>query len=300
MLVYLDLYMKYPAKYWDQFYRNNQANFFKDRKWLRVEFPALYEATLPDAGAKSILEVGCGAGNTLFPVLRGNKNPDLLVTGVDFSSTAVKIVKDGLTDLEQNGVPVENSEAKSKEASNSNDSNDNENDSNSNNENSNDSTTELSNTAPIEYRPLVGRGAASVWDLAEPNGVLPEGIEPGSVDIVVLIFVFSALSPDQWKQAVDNLALILKPGGIVLFRDYARYDLTQLRFKSGRMLDENFYIRGDGTRVYFFTEEELDQIFGQRLIVNKIATDRRLMVNRKRRIKMFRIWLQASFELSLN
>ena len=87
---------------------------------------------------------------------------------------------------------------------------------------------------------------------------------------------------------------MLKPGGVVLFRDFGRYDLCQLRFKKQRWMEENLYIRGDGTRVYFFTLEEIKALF-QAFEEVELAEDRRLMLNRKRLIQMARVWLQGRF-----
>ncbi|KAM0301327.1 hypothetical protein HYE67_006847 [Fusarium culmorum] len=264
-----------PARWWNLFYKNNAANFFKNRKWLQQEFPVLAEVTKEDAGPKLLLEIGAGAGNTAFPVLAENKNPQLKIHACDYSKTAVEVIR----------------------------------------------KNEAYNTDFIQ---------ADVWDVASDS--LPPGLEEGSVDVAVLIFIFSALSPDQWAKAVDNVYRVLKPGGLVCFRDYGRGDLAQVRFRKGRYLDENFYIRGDGTRVYFFDKDQLSDIWTgnnaneetpaaleggsdipegtdvtqstdaeeattqvPRFEVENLGVDRRLLVNRASKLKMYRCWLQGRF-----
>ncbi|KAH7909696.1 S-adenosyl-L-methionine-dependent methyltransferase, partial [Hygrophoropsis aurantiaca] len=204
-------YNEKPAKYWDNFYKTNANNFFRNRNWLHLEFPELLSAADSAAsmyaGGITICEIGCGAGNAAFPLLLTNKNPKLTIRAYDYSSHAVKLVQ----------------------------------------------------TNPAYTSPPVGSIHAAVWDFS--SDILPNGVEPGTVDIIVLVFVMSALHPDEWDQAIANVHKMLKPGGLVLFRDYGRHDLTQLRFKSGRLLEDNFYIRGDKTRVYFFELDELALLF---------------------------------------
>lgn len=242
-----------PAKWWNLFYKNNTANFFKDRKWLQQEFPVLDRVTSEGAGPVTLLEIGAGAGNTAFPILASNKNPQLKIHACDFSKKAVEVMR-----------------------------------------------------AHEAY--VSEQMQADVWDVAGDD--LPPGLAEGSVDVALMVFIFSALSPRQWKRAVENVYRVLKPGGEVCFRDYGRGDLAQVRFKKGRYLEENFYIRGDGTRVYFFEIEELASIWkgelgeadgGEvgvdtpRFEIEALDADRRMLVNRAKKLKMYRCWLQGRF-----
>ena len=287
-----------PEKWWNQFYSNNTSNFFKDRKWLQQEFPILSKLTAKDAGPCIVLEVGAGAGNTAFPILKANENEGLMIHACDFSKKAVELIKAN---------------------------------------------------AAYDAEHL----QASVWDISSED--LPPGVCEGSVDVVLLVFIFSALSPKQWDAAVRNVWRVLKLGGEVCFRDYGRGDLTQVRFKKGRFLEDNFYIRGDGTRVYFFDEDELKKIWGGRGTANRelgangkareddsrvprdeqpgdtdkvsdsdevipdrelgvsetkcvhpltlentfeivsLGVDRRMLVNRQKQLKMYRCWMQGQF-----
>ncbi|XP_042312226.1 mRNA N(3)-methylcytidine methyltransferase METTL8 isoform X2 [Sceloporus undulatus] len=258
-------YEREASKYWDQFYKTHKNNFFKDRNWLFLEFPEIlpkrkyddyikmdtsieknshltltrihednclcennslvkgssvqgsnisschhysgddhhsvkcFGKQFPGSNAiYRILEVGCGVGNSVIPILKAVCHiPGVFLYCCDFASGAVELIKS---------------------------------------HSSFDSS----------------RCFAFVHDLCDNASPYPFPDE--SLDVILLVFVLSSIHPDRIQGIVNRLAKLLKPGGMMLFRDYGRYDASQLRFKKGCCLSENFYVRGDGTRAYFFTK----------------------------------------------
>lgn len=178
-------------RHWDLFYKRNQANFFKDRKWTWREFQEL----LPERDStkqRTLLEVGCGVGNLVFPLIEEGLN-DYYLYACDISPRAVDLVK---------------------------------------------------------ANPLYDEKVLKAFQADVTSDELFVHVPPGTIDVVTMIFVLSAVHPDKFSVFLQNVYKALKPDGVVLFRDYGLYDMTQLRFKPGHLISENFYMRQDGTRYY--------------------------------------------------
>ncbi|XP_014665163.1 PREDICTED: methyltransferase-like protein 6 [Priapulus caudatus] len=228
-------------KNWDLFYKRNGTNFFKDRHWITKEFKELIghdSGSTP--GSRQILEVGCGVGNLLFPLLQDmGSNSNCFIYACDFSPRAVKFVRENALYSENNCHVFQ-------------------------------------------------------CDLTVDN--LCDIIIPSSLDFVTMVFVLSAINPEKMLKALRNVFLVLKPGGCVLFRDYGLYDYAQLRFKPGHKLSENFYVRQDGTRAYYFSLETITELFimaGYETLQN--AYVQKETVNKQMELCVPRIFVQSKF-----
>ncbi|XP_055468290.1 tRNA N(3)-methylcytidine methyltransferase METTL6 [Psammomys obesus] len=149
----------------------------------------------------------------------------------------------------------------------------------------------------IKQNPLYNTERCKVFQCDLTRDDLLDHIPPESVDAVTLIFVLSAIHPEKMRFVLLNVYKVLKPGRSVLFRDYGLHDHAMLRFKAGSKLGENFYVRQDGTRAYFFTDEFLAQLFvdaGYEEVVNEYVF--RETVNKKEGLRVPRVFLQSKFQ----
>lgn len=183
-----------------------------------------------------LLELGCGYGSAVFPIL--DECPKVRAQVCDFSAHAIGV-------LQQN--------------------------------------------PRFDSR----RCRAFVCDIAleELNGVAP-----GSIDIVLLVFVLSALPPASFATTLSKVFEALRPGGVVCFRDYGLYDLAMMR--NAKRLSPSLYYRSDGTLAYFFSKDDLVEYFERQCgflpLESEYCTVR--LTNRKKGVTMDRVWLHAKFQ----
>lgn len=90
----------------------------------------------------------------------------------------------------------------------------------------------------------------------------------------------------------------MKPNGCLLFRDYGLYDHAMFRFARQRQhkISDNFYVRQDGTRAYFFSLEYLKALVEKtNFHVDELTYVFKETVNFKEEICVPRVFVQGKF-----
>ncbi|KAJ7978192.1 Methyltransferase-like protein [Quillaja saponaria] len=259
---------------WKRFHiRHSSGKFFKERRYLLKEFPELVSC---EENSK-VLEVGCGNGSTALPILRGNKN--VTVYACDCSSETLERAKEIMEasaaaplkhrfhtfccDLSINGFPK----------------------------------WLACNPCQEKFLPkqqgcsLDGPQFNDLCSLQEPDRCI------GGVDFVTLIFTLSAVSFERMPSSIKECFTVLKPGGLLLFRDYGLYDMTMLRFEPERRVGFRQYMRSDGTRSYFFCLDTARDLFlGAGFIELELVYCCIKSANRRNGKSMQRVWVHGKFQ----
>jgi methyltransferase-like protein 6 len=131
---------------------------------------------------------------------------------------------------------------------------------------------------------------ATCWDVTEEKTELES-----SCDIFLSVFCLSAVHPSDHRRTFANILKTIKPGGHLLFRDYAMHDMTMYRHATS--LGPGLFQRADKTLAYYFSLEYLTELAlsaGFQVCDAAIATVQ--VTNRKNEVSMRRCFVHAVFE----
>jgi SAM-dependent methyltransferase len=282
---------------WESFYQNSKDKFFKDRHYLIREFPVL--TTLPPVAV--CLDVGCGVGNASLPLLSrldGSEGVSrLLVVAFDLSHTAIGIVNNHplaqgrdprITAFQYDGV-CEGADSQVYEAA----------------VQAAREASAVSILARISQTPSPPTlpSSASLPTLPSsselpynPSRHMDFVHHPltSGFDLALCYFVMSAAPFHMHIALLKQIYYALKPGGVLLFRDYAESDAAELRFAETSKLDEHTFVRGDGTLATFLSPRKIRWYAASvGFLVEECKDIRKTIVNRMEGAAFSRVWLQA-------
>ncbi|PQP93289.1 methyltransferase-like protein 6 [Prunus yedoensis var. nudiflora] len=264
---------------WNAFHhRHASGKFFKERRYLLEEFPELVNCK----ENSKVLEVGCGNGSTVLPILRGNEN--IIVYACDCSNEALERVKETVyasnkvsfehrfhpfcCDFSVTAFPTWLA--------------------------CNPCQENIAQTQQVCFSDGRGKSEKNLNDsysLSESRCCI------GGVDFVTLIFTLSALPLQRMPESIKECFSVLEPGGLLFFRDYGLYDMSMLRFEMDKRVGFREYMRSDGTRSYFFCLDTVRNLF-----VGAGFTELELeyccvkSVNRRNGKSMRRVWVHGKFQ----
>ena len=296
---------------WEAFYTRHSRNiFFKERRYLTKEFPELSRAFQTEENNKPlrVLEIGCGTGSSVLPVLRANK--EAVVYACDCSAAALRKAIEVVSTL--NGstffpfmcdISLENLPSflcrppcdrphshvtkmftelptlgvKQMDIITLDDEEDGSDP---------DICTGIENSKKLQFGGLGGPALLPVCD--------------GGLDIVTMIFTLSAIPVERMAHVLSECFAVLKPGGLLLFRDYGLYDMTMLRFAPWQRISDRLYQRQDGTLSYFFSLEVVREIFTKAgFMERELEYCCVQLMNRRKEVPMKRVWVHAKFQKPL-
>mmetsp|Transcript_25782 Transcript_25782/g.43465 ORF Transcript_25782/g.43465 Transcript_25782/m.43465 type:complete len:294 (+) Transcript_25782:164-1045(+) len=238
------------ASQWNSFFHTHVGGqFFKARKYVYPAFQKWLD------NSESCLEVGCGHGCSIYPLLGNAHLPDLRIIATDYSNEALSILM--MHDkFDHSRVRVRIWDI-----------------------------TEPFEDSKHYSRTEDGDGKLDMAHCDSTYPCLP-------VDSVLCLFVLSALHPGDHEASLCNIWQTLPPGGVILFRDYGTCDMTMFRHKI--RLSENLYRRSDGTLSYYFDLEYMNALCaatGFEPAELKYATVQ--ITNKKKGITMKRVFVHA-------
>lgn len=274
---------------WQLFHSRHEA-FFRPRQFVLAAFPQL-------AAAQRVLELGCGNGSSVYTLLRKGA-PGSRVYASDLVPGALRNVAAApeyaeaaasgrlqlfLYDAVRGEVPPEAIQRRLSP--------------------DRRAGAAAAPLPPPPPPPPAAAGRAGTRPLpALPVAPyppewrrVPEDVAAGRMDAVLLTFLASAVHPEQHAALVRRAAAALRPGGVLLFRDYGLYDLAQLRALPERMLTRQLHVRADGSLAHFFSVEEVRGLLeggaGLEVLEARYACVRN--VNRAKGLQMDRVWVHA-------